>query len=346
VTLTARGRAVVVLGIILGLLGLVVLAGFLYLRSLGLYGSSDPGSKVAVDIPKGASVDEIGELLESKDVIPSAFGFRITVFIEGGAEDIKAGTYELPRGLTPKDALSALLGQEPASTIAFVSVTFPEGAWLTEFAEILDRETHISGDEFLELATSGTIRSRYQPKNVETLEGLLFPSTYQIIKKDDARSVTERLVEEFDKKMGEVNPAAARSLGVTPYELVIVASMVEAEARIPEERPRVARVIYNRLSEGMPLGIDATIIYALEERKRTLTESDLAVDSPYNTRVVPGLPPTPIGAPGAEALKAAAAPADGGWLYYVLADCEGHHAFSETYDEFLADKARYQTLYC
>lgn len=108
----------------------------------------------------------------------------------------------------------------------------------------------------------------------------------------------------------------------------------------------VARVIYNRLREGMTLGIDATVLYALGEHKDTLTESELAIDSPYNTRLVAGLPPTPIGAPGAASLEAAAQPAEGPWLYYVLADCEGNHAFSESYDEFLNNKAAYQQLSC
>jgi UPF0755 protein len=346
VTLTARGRAVVTLGVVLGLVGVLVLGGYIYLRSIGIYASSNPGKTVTVVVPKGASVNEIGEVLEKEGVISSAFGFRITAFIEGGAEDIQAGTYELHSGLTPKDALAALLGQEPTNTVAFVSVTFPEGSWLTEYADILDRETHISGNEFERLATSGEIRSKYQPNNVKTLEGLLFPSTYQIVKKDDARSVTKRLVAQFEAEVGKLDMAIVRSMGIDPYEMVIVASMVELESRIPEERPKVARVIYNRLSEGMPLGIDATILYALGERKKTLTQSDLAIDSPYNTREVSGLPPTPIGAPGRDALRAAAAPSEGDWLYYVLSDCDGRHAFSESYDDFLADKARYQALEC
>lgn len=108
----------------------------------------------------------------------------------------------------------------------------------------------------------------------------------------------------------------------------------------------VARVIYNRLREGMTLGIDATIIYGLGKHTEELTQSELEIDSPYNTRLYAGLPPTPIGAPGAESLKAAAAPADGEWLYYVLGDCDGNHRFSESYEEFLQNKAAYQQLSC
>jgi UPF0755 protein len=121
---------------------------------------------------------------------------------------------------------------------------------------------------------------------------------------------------------------------ITPYDALIVASLVEAEAKVPEDRPKIARVIYNRLAQGMTLGIDATVLYALQERGDTLTQSDLATDSPYNTRVNRGLPPTPINSPGQASLEAALAPADGDWLYYVLTDADGHHYFTNSFSDF------------
>ena len=343
--LTRRGRVVVALVVLLGVAGIPALAGTLYLRSIGLWGKSEPGGTVDVVIPKGASVDEIGDVLESEGVIRSGFGFRLATFLESGDENIQAGRYEMRQGLTAGDALDDLLSQRPEGA-KFVNVTFPEGSWLVDFAAVLERDTHISDSSFMKLATSGNIRSRFQPKDVETLEGLLFPSTYQIVDKDDAESVIERLVREFDKRASNVNIENANSLGVTPYEAIIVASMIEAEAFVDEERGKIAAVIYNRLDQGIPLGIDATVLYALGEHKESLTQSDLQIDSPYNTRRVAGLPPTPIGAPGVESLSAALEPADGEWLYYVLADCDGNHAFSESYDEFLQDKAAYRSLEC
>jgi UPF0755 protein len=345
VALTRRGRVVVALVVLLGVAGIPALGGTLYLRSIGLWGKSEPGGTVDVVIPKGASVDQIGDVLESEGVIRSGFGFRLATFLESGDENIQAGQYEMRQGLTAGDALDDLLSQRPEGT-KFVNVTFPEGSWLVDFAAVLERDTHISDSSFMKLATSGNIRSRFQPKDVETLEGLLFPSTYQIVDKDDAESVIERLVREFDKRASNVNIENANSLGVTPYEAIIVASMIEAEAFVDEERGKIAAVIYNRLDQGIPLGIDATVLYALGEHKESLTQSDLQIDSPYNTRRVAGLPPTPIGAPGVESLSAALEPADGEWLYYVLADCDGNHAFSESYDEFLQDKAAYRSLEC
>jgi UPF0755 protein len=247
--------------------------------------------------------------------------------------------------LTAGDALDDLLSQRPEGA-RFVNVTFPEGSWLVDFAAVLERDSHISRSSFMKLATSGKIRSKYQPRDIDTLEGLLFPSTYQIVKKDDARSVIERLVSEFEKRASNLNIENADALGITPYEAIIVASMIEAEAFVDEERAKIAAVIYNRLDQGIPLGIDATVLYALGEHKESLSQSDLEIDSPYNTRRVAGLPPTPIGSPGAKSLAAALEPAGGRWLYYVLADCDGNHAFSESYGEFLQDKAEYQSLEC
>ena len=181
---------------------------------------------------------------------------------------------------------------------------------------------------------------------MDTLEGLLFPSTYDISEKESVEDVVQLLVNEFDERFGGAGAARAKKLGVTPYEAAIVASMVEAEAFVDEERPKIASVIYNRLEADIPLGIDATIIYGLGERGRDLTTEDLEQDTPYNTRENLGLPPTPIGSSGEASLEAALHPADTDLFYYVLTDCEGHHAFSETYEEFLDNKAVYEGLTC
>ena len=343
-SLTRRGRVIAAFAILAGLALVVLLGTFLYVRSLGVNVASDPGKKVNLVIPSGSTAEDIGQLLEDEGVIDSALGFRIAAYLEGGAEDIQAGRYEIATGLSANDALAALVESGPI--VEFVNVTFPEGSWLTDFARILDEKTHIDGDEFLDLVTTGKVESKYRPPDVQTMEGLLFPSTYQVVDTDDAASVAKRLAGEFEKQVENLDFSAAESLGVTPYEAITIASMVEAEAALDEERPMIARVIYNRIEEGMTLGIDATVQYAIGEHKEELTVTDLEVDSPYNTRRFTGIPPTPIGAPGLASLESALRPADGPWLYYVLNDCEGHHAFSESYDEFLANKEIYQGLEC
>lgn len=313
-----------------------------YLSRVGVVGDSDPGKRVTVVIPRGSNGGEIGDILAKKKVIPSGFGFQIASFLEGGADRIQAGRYRLPVGLTARDALARLSRGAPAQD--YYTVTFREGSWLTDFAKTLQKDGDIPAKEFMKFVRSGKVRSKYGPPGGRSLEGLLFPSTYEIAEREDAESVVKRLVSEFDKRAGALKIGQAPNL--SPYEAVIVASMIEAEAQVPADRAKISAVIQNRLEAEMALGIDATLRYALRKRSGELTVSDLAVDSPYNTREVAGLPPTPIGAPGESSLRAAVHPADGDWLYYVVSDCSGHHAFTESYDQFLADKARYQALNC
>jgi UPF0755 protein len=344
VSLTRRGKIVTALAVLGGLVLLAFVAAYVFMRSIGVYGSSDRGAAVDLEIPKGASTAEIGEILADNDVIKSALGWKVALYLHSGDETIQAGSYHLATGLTAPDAIDALLENPPKQ--AFTRVTFPEGSWLTDFAARLNDDTDIDGDAFLALATDGRVRSKYQPEGVDTLEGLLFPSTYQVIESDTPKTVLTRVVEEMEEQFGALDLSTVEGMGYSPYEAITVASMVEAEAKVDEDRAKIARVIYNRLDAGMMLQIDATVDYALGEHKTELTSSDLAVDSPYNTRKVTGLPPTPIGAPGLESLKAALAPEAGDWLYYVLTDCEGHHSFSTNYDDFLQDKAVYQSLNC
>ena len=345
-SLTRRGRAVLILFLLFVLLIAPVAGGFVYLRSIGFLGESDPGDKVKVVIPKGAGTQTIGRVLEEAGVIESAMGLRLATYFGGGVEDVQAGRYEIPTGLTAKDALAALIDSGPLGA-EFVNVTFPEGSWLIDFAQRVGEATHLSERRFLDIVQNGRVPATYKPDDIETLEGLLFPSTYQVVKKHTEESLATELVQEMEKQLAKLDfEAKAAELGLTPYEALIVASMIEGEASVGGDRDKIARVIYNRLEQGIALGIDATIIYALGEHRTELFQSDLEIDSPYNTRLVQGLPPTPIGAPGLESLEAAVNPADGPWLYYVLSDCEGNHAFSEDYNDFLNDKNAYQQLEC
>ncbi|MPZ90816.1 MAG: endolytic transglycosylase MltG [Actinobacteria bacterium] len=342
-SLTRRGKAVATLVVLFLLLGIPAAVGVVYLNSIGVTSSSSPGEPVEVEIPEGTTMTEVGEILEAEGVIKSAQGFRFVSFLGGGDEGIQAGTYELSTGLSARDALDRMLeGPE----VRFITVTFPEGAWLPEFAERLDEDTSIRGRDFLRVLESGEVKSSILPKDSNNFEGLLFPSTYQVVEEDTAQTLAQRLVDETEKQLAKVDTSRVEAMGYSKYEILNVASMIQAEAGVSRDRGKIARVIYNRLDENIALGIDATVIYALGERKNSLTSSDLEIDSPFNTRKVAGLPPTPIGAPGAEAIEAAAKPVEGPWLYYVLSDCDGKHAFSVDYEDFLADKADYQNLTC
>ncbi len=349
-SLTTRGKVVAALAVIAGLLGLGAAAGVFYLRSIGVWTTTaEPGRPVDIVIPKGASASDIGELLVESNIIESALAWRITLYLEGGGDGIEAGKYHLFEGLSPKDALNLLA---EGATIDFVTVTFPEGSWVRDFARITGKNTHITTEEFLAALASGEVTSDLMQDGLEEIEGaepwegLLFPSTYQVVEDDTAVTLAQRIADEMERQVAEIDFSAIEQRGYSLYDALIVASMVEAEAKVNEERPKIASVIYNRLDVGEMLGIDATVLYALGEHKEELFQSDLAIDSPWNTRLYAGMPPTPIGAPGTASLEAAAGPAPGDLFFYVVGDCDGHHAFSETGEEFARDKAAYQALDC
>jgi uncharacterized YceG family protein len=188
------------------------------------------------------------------------------------------------------------------------------------------------------------------PPGTPNLEGFLFPATYELYAGAPAGQLVSEQLQAFAERFGPHEIAGARALHETPYDLLIVASMVEREAQLPGDRPKIAAVIYNRLRDGMPLGIDATIYYAVEQQRQIptytgeLTESQLHIDSPYNTRLHTGLPPTPISNPGMASIEAAAHPAHVPYLYYVAgADGCGEQVFSTTLAEFEANAAAYKS---
>ncbi len=187
---------------------------------------------------------------------------------------------------------------------------------------------------------SGRIRSRYQPPEQPSTEGILFPDTYDIDAEADPAAVLALLAAETDTTLDELDVTnRAAALGRTPYEILVIASLIEEETKVVAERPKVARVIYNRLEQGIPLGIDATSRYEALLAGRTRDEPDFESQSPYNTRRIPGIPPTPIASPGRSSIEAALAPEAGDWIYYVLADEEGNHLFTASASEFEQAKA-------
>ncbi len=191
---------------------------------------------------------------------------------------------------------------------------------------------------FLEAARSGTVRSKYQPAEVTSLEGLLFPDTYLISPDDDEVDVLRRLVETFDLKADQVDLAnAAAATGRTPYEAITIASLIEREAGVEEVRPLISAVIANRLRDGNPLQIDATLCYIKGGCREPLTNADKELDSPYNTYRVAGLPPGPISGVSEASLRAAGAPADVPYKFYVLFEESGAHKFAVTNEEHEAN---------
>lgn len=237
----------------------------------------------------------------------------------------------------------------PIATVKVVKVVIPEGETRLQIAE-LAKADGLTGSyrkasersRLLDPATYGA------PSNTPDLEGFLFPATYDLLVGAPVSRLVAGQLTAFQERFGPEDVRRAHELHVTPYQLLTIASMVEREAQLPGDRPKIAAVIYNRLRLGMPLGIDATIYYAVEQAEgiatytHELTESELHIDSPYNTRTHRGLPPTPISNPGMASIEAAAHPAHVPYLYYVAgADGCGEQVFSTNYAQFEIDAAAY-----
>lgn len=299
----------------------------------------DGSGEVAVTIPKGASVSEAADILSEKGVIDNSTLFQIRVTLAGKRSDVYAGRYVLASGMSYGDAIEAISKPPVKRTTA---VTVPEGYSRAQTAQLVE-EVGVGGDY-----TGATVKSRflkpaqYGGRGAKNLEGFLFPNTFELKPNAPVEHLVQLQLEDFKRQIRKVDMGYAKSKNLTVFDVLIIASLIEDEAGIPSQRKQVAAVVYNRLKDGMPLGIDATIRFAVDNYTEPLTESELAVDSPYNTRLNTGLPPGPINSPGLEAIEAAAHPAPSKFLFYVnKPNTCGELAFSKTEEEFEADVAAY-----
>jgi UPF0755 protein len=341
---TGAWRVVVVVGfvIFLCLLVLAVVQGRKLLddRSTSETTTADAAGSIKVTIKQGMSTTQVGQLLQRSGVIESTTVFVDLVKERGSENKLQPGTYTLPKDIK----LELLVDQlEKGAGAELLKITIAEGLSAGQIAASLTEKGTVNGDEYMQLA--GQPAKFTVPKigdatvTVGTLEGLLFPSTYSLVEGSAETLIKEQLAA-FATKTADLPWDNAKTLGVTPYQIVIIASMIEKEASVADERAKVAAVIYNRLQKNMPLQIDATVRFALSKWTGALTDSDLKTSSPYNTRVNKGLPPGPISNPGVAALTAALEPADVDYLYYVLADDKGNHFFTASYEEFLKAKEK------
>jgi UPF0755 protein len=324
--------------LLLAVIAFVIGLGVGYARAY--FAPGDEGPKVTVTIPEGATLTVIGQALEAKGVVKHARAFVIKAQSDGYATQFKAGTYELHEN-EPYESLVDALAKGAKSP--GIKVTVQEGSTLERTADIAAAAVPtITQESYVKVARDNPPPFKLKGyKAGTTLEGMLFPATYELASNAKASMFVNDQLEAFTQNFGEVDLARAHKANLTDYDVVIIASMVEREARVAQERPVVAAVIWNRLREGMLLQIDATVQYALGGTKPELTYEDLKIDSPYNTYKHAGLPPTPIANPGLAALQAAADPSAVDYLYYVARnDGTGRHYFTADYDQFLVDKAK------
>lgn len=335
---SSRGRRAltVVLSVLVVLFVGVAATGLWVQRQID---PGSPGEAREIEIPAGSTSDDIGRLLAAEGIIANELVWRWYLRVNGGGP-FQAGLYELAENSAMGDVIDVLSdGPRPPEERSF---TIPEGLTVPEIvARLADPEQGLGFDAAVlqQLLDNGQVRSTYQPADQPSNEGILFPETYRVAAGADELAVLQQMVGQLDATMAELGVESAQErFGLSPYEVLIVASLIEEETKVDAERPKVAQVIYNRLRQGIPLGIDATSRYEAEIAGRDRGDIDFESDSPYNTRISAGLPPTPIASPGRASIAAALAPEQGPWIYYVLQDEEGNHVFTESYDEFLRAK--------
>ena len=313
-----------VVGVVAALILTVLALGGLWVEHQ--FNPSGPvGPAVDLTIPPGASTRAISNELARAGVISHPLLFLVYLKLHGAAP-LRSGTYAVHRHDSYGAVVKALEG-----SVVMDRLTIPEGFTLDQIAARVGRLPGHSAAHFLAVAGSGAVRSPYQPTGSTGLEGLLFPDTYLIAPGESDQEILTQMVDRFDQVAASAGLSnGARGRGLTAFQVVTVASMVEREAKVPTDRPLVAEVIYNRLGRGMDLQIDATVLYALGPGHTSISSADLAVDSPYNTYLHPGLPPGPIADPGLPSLEAALHPASGPYLYYVVVQANGREAFSTT----------------
>lgn len=315
-----------------------------HFRSAPDYSGSGSG-KVVVQIKPGESAFAVAPRLVKLQVVKSAAAFRKAANANSKVSGLQPGYYQLRLHMSAASALALLL--DPAARLVG-RVTVPEGRNVEQTLQILAKSSDISLADYK--AAAARPADLGLPEYAQgRLEGFLFPATYEIEPGSTATDVLTLMVDRFKQAAETVGlEEGAKKLGRTPYEVVTVASLIEREVKHDDEYAQVARVVYNRLDKGIPLGIDAAIAFGVGKNAgEPLTRSDLAKNTPYENRRKRGLPPTPIASPGEATLSGALNPVAGDILYYVLATKDGRSLFTSDYNAFLRqrDKSRAEGLF-
>jgi len=328
------GRAALLLG--LGALVLAFVAFFAFQTFNPLKG--DGSGVVVVKIPPGAGTRQIGNLLAAKGVVSSGFFFSLRAKL--GGDTLRSGTFTLKRDMSNGAALTALTTVPKAA--ATIKVLIPEGPGRREVAPIVARQG-VAGNYLAASLHSARLDPRtYGAPKGATLEGFLFPATYDLARGASATTLVRKQLDAYKANTAGISYAYARKKNLTRYDVLTIASIIEREAFKDKDRRLVAAVFYNRLKQGISLGSDATTRYAVNNFTRPLKVSQLKSTSPYNTRVHTGLPPGPIGNPGRASIEAAANPARVPYLFFIVKACgKGALAFSATNAQFQKDVAAY-----
>ena len=280
-----------------------------------------------IRIAPGTSTKSIAKLLADERIIRSPLLFEVVAYFEGASRHLQAGTYELSAAMS----LREIIHQLEAGKIVHRHFVVPEGLTVAQIAQLFEDEGFGTSESFRRAARDSQWRKRYGIEG-NSLEGYLFPNTYKLVDGIPAANVVKMMLDEFNRHWTRERTEEAKSLDFSPQEIITLASIIEKEARIADERPLIAAVFHNRLKRGWKLDADPTVLYALGNPHRALTKKDLKFDSLYNTYVYRGLPPAPICNPGLASIMAALRPAESSYLYFVAIG-DGKHHFSNTLAE-------------
>lgn len=318
-------------------IALVVLAAMV--GCLAAYALTGPAPNVAtmVSVKPGDSSADISSILSEQGIIRNPLLFRLYVISRGAQDKLQVGDYEMKTRMTYSEALDLLL---KGPKIKYYKLVIPEGMTLDDIANKVATDTPITKKAFLAAAVPSKYNYDFlKDISGDSLEGYLFPKTYTLTDRTTAKDLVTLMLNQFAQETSVLDMSFAKKRGLTLGQIVIIASIIEKEVKIPSERSLVSAVIYNRLDAGMLLQLCATVEYALPEHKESLSYKDLETESPFNTYLHPGLPPGPIASPGLACLEAALNPSPVDYLYYVLTGDDGSHSFTNSYSEFESIKA-------
>lgn len=314
---------------------LVIILGAFVIYEIGPYNKSNK-KNIVVDIPTGSTLSDISDILYENKLIKNKVLFKAVVKLSNDAQSIKAGKYLINQTYSNKDILELLVSGKIYND--GIKVTIPEGSTSKEIVDILINKNIGDKSKYEELINNPSkFYNEYSFLNendIKSLEGFLYPDTYYFKEEDSEEKVISTMLSRFNKEYTEKLLKRQKELNMTLQEVVNMASIIEKEAVLDEDRPLIASVFYNRLKIDMPLQSDATIQYIFDERKKIVTYADLKIDSPYNTYINRGLPPTPISSPGIESIKAALYPEKTDYLYFV-AKIDGGNNYSTNYEDHL-----------
>jgi len=296
--------------------------------ALLLYTPAGEGRKIlTVDFIKGSSLKKLADTLEKEEIINSAALFTLYAKVSGVSEKVQAGTYQFNDALTPAEILRKLT----AGSVFEKRFAVPEGYSIFQIAEMLDSRSYFNKEQFLKECRNPRLLKELGI-SAKTVEGYLYPSTYNLVKIETPDDLIRQMVGQFMKVYAEKFSAAEKGSKLSRRQIITLASIVEKEAVAPGEKPVIASVFLNRLKKGMPLQSDPTATYGIRAFGGKVSGTDVRRDSPYNTYLIGGLPPGPIGNPGADSIEAVLKPATTGY-YYFVAKNDGTHHFSLNLDE-------------